>query len=210
MLDLLYVIIIGLFVGIITSVPIGAVSLYTIKNTMNHSLLLGIVTGLAASLGDFIYATISVFSINYVEDILNSYQYLIRIVGGSLILFLSYRIFTTLPIPFQKKIELKDSANYFKCGITAFFLTITNPMTFFGFVFIFATFSMSSHLLTSISRYVLVISIYFGSVLWWMILSLTIKFIKHKITQEFLIHINKICGSILFILGIGAIISGII
>ncbi|MCV6599313.1 MAG: LysE family translocator [Alphaproteobacteria bacterium] len=205
--EILYVIIFGLIVGIATSVPVGAMSLYCIKNTMNHSMKLGIVSGAAASLADMMYSIIAVFSIGWMQSFLMQYRIPIRMIGGLLIIGLGIKIFQTIPIP-SKQVE--DTESYSKCAMYSFFMTITNPMTFMAFTFIFSTFGLSSHLTNTMSPYLLVLSIYLGSILWWITLSLTIKHIKHRISKEFLVHINKGSAIILFILGAVSIISATI
>jgi putative LysE/RhtB family amino acid efflux pump len=204
--ELIYVVVMGLLIGLVTSLPIGAMGLYCIKNTMNHSVKLGIVSGAAASLADMMYAIVAVFSMTWIQDMLMDYRVPIRIVGGLLIIGLGFKIFTTIPTPAK---EVEDSEKYHKCAIYGFLMTITNPMTFLAFTFIFTTFGLSSHLTHNLSPYILVMCIYIGSVLWWTTLALTIKYVKHRISKDFLVHINKGSACLLFLLGVGSIISAI-
>lgn len=204
--ELIYVIFFGLFVGLSISIPVGAMSLYCIKNTMNHSVKLGVMSGAGAALADFLYAVIAIFSFGWIEGMLLDYRVPIRIIGGALIIALGTKIFKSIPVPAE---EVQDTESYAKVTLYGFLMTITNPMTFIGFTFIFTTFGLSSHLTNMWSPYIVVISIYTGAMIWWTALALFIKFVRHKISETFLIHINKGSGILLYVLGIGAIGSAI-
>jgi len=204
MYELIYVILFGLFTGFAISIPVGAMSLYCIKNTMNHSVKLGIISGMGAAFADFLYAIVAAFSVNSIQELLIDYRAPIRIIGGFLIIALGIRVFQTIPIPAK---AVQDTENKFKCFIYGFLMTITNPMTFIAFTFIFTTFGLSSHLTHLLSPYGLVISIFIGGICWWTTLSLMIKYVKHKISENFLVHVNKGSAILLFILGTGSIIS---
>jgi threonine/homoserine/homoserine lactone efflux protein len=205
--ELIYVIIFGLIVGLATSVPVGAMSLYCIKNTMDHSVKLGIVSGAAASLADLIYSIVAVFSLTWIQGWLTDYRVAIRMVGGCFIIALGVKIFKSIPLPGK---QVEDTEKYSKCALYGFLMTISNPMTFVAFTFIFTTFGLSSHLVNIWSPYFLVMGVYLGSLLWWTTLALTIKYVKHRISQEFLVHINKGSACLLFLLGAGSIGSAIL
>ncbi len=204
--ELIYIIVFGLLVGLATSVPVGAMSLYCMKNTMNHSAKLGIISGMGASIGDMFYSVVAVFSLTWIQGLLTAYRAPIRIVGGCFIIALGVKIFRSLPVP---SAEVEDTDSYLRSAIYGFLMTITNPMTFIAFTFIFTTFGLSSHITNELSPYLLVASIYLGSVLWWATLAFTIKFVKHRISKEFLVHINKGSACLLFVLGVIAIGSAI-
>ena len=204
--DLIYIIVFGLLVGLATSAPVGAMSLYCIKNTMNHSAKLGVVSGAAASLADLMYAIVAVFSLTWIQGMLSDYRVAIRMTGGCFIIGLGVKIFSSVPVP-SKQIE--DTESYHKCALYGFLMTITNPMTFVAFTFIFTTFGLSSHITYEWAPYLLVACIYTGSVLWWLTLALIIKYVRHRISQEFLVHMNKGSAILLFILGVGSIASAI-
>ena len=53
---------------------------------------------------------------------------------------------------------------------STFFLTLTNPMTVFSFAAVFAGFGLAGATNNAASAGMLVLGVFFGSCLWWLLL----------------------------------------
>ncbi len=88
----------GLIVGIAISAPLGPLGILTIQRTINKGFISGFISGFGAAFADIIYAAIAGFGISIIADFLDTYQLLIRVLGGLLIAVLGVRITITNPL----------------------------------------------------------------------------------------------------------------
>jgi len=92
----------------------------------------------------------------------------LRLISG---VFLCYLGFKTL---FVKPIELiiaDNRSNLIEAYGSAFILTLTNPATIISFAAIFAGSGLSNADGNYLTANILILGVFLGSVLWWLILS---------------------------------------
>lgn len=73
-LDILDWIFKGILIGIVASAPMGPVGVLCIQRTLNKGRWYGLVTGIGATISDFIYALITGFGMSFIVDIINNNQ----------------------------------------------------------------------------------------------------------------------------------------
>lgn len=73
-LDILDWIFKGILIGIVASAPMGPVGVLCIQRTLNKGRWYGFVTGVGATVSDFIYALITGFGMSFIVDIINNTQ----------------------------------------------------------------------------------------------------------------------------------------
>jgi threonine/homoserine/homoserine lactone efflux protein len=126
----------------------------------------------------------------------------LRLVGGGLLLFLGIRTFRAKRkdpiIPFDKKGLLGSYAS-------AFLLALTNPVTIFAFVAVFAAFGLG-HKLFIVSAYILVLGVFTGSCLWFLTLGYVATLFRKKLDSGGLRWVNRISGALIIISGIIALV----
>ncbi|MDR3666266.1 MAG: LysE family transporter, partial [Ignavibacteriaceae bacterium] len=86
------------------------------------------------------------------------------------------------------------------------FLTLTNPLTIFGFFALFAAFGLDEGL-SKFHASGLVIGVFSGSFLWFLSITTGSRFFRNKIELNGLKWVNRIAGVLIFISGIFAVIS---
>jgi threonine/homoserine/homoserine lactone efflux protein len=127
----------------------------------------------------------------------------VSLVGGGLLLFLGIRTFRARrkdpKIPYDKNGLL---GSY----ITAFLLALTNPMTIFAFVAVFAAFGLG-HRLVFFSSCILVLGVFAGSCLWFLTISYVATIFKNKLDAGGLKLVNRISGSLIILSGVVALLS---
>ena len=125
----------GLVIGFTIAAAVGPISLLTIRRTLSHGQLYGLVSGLGVATADATYAGIAAFGLTAVTGTLVSGRVALGIVGGVIIAVLGVR--TILSEPGE---VARDAA---RPGLAAAFasiyaLTMTNPMTIVSFAAVFA------------------------------------------------------------------------
>ena len=196
----------GLIIGFAMAVPIGPVGVLCIRKTLAEGHPRGLLVGLGAATVDALYASIAAFGLTFVSDVIASQHFWVRLVGGGLLVFLGVRTFRAKrkdpTIPFEGKGLL---GSY----VSAFLLALTNPVTIFAFVAVFAAFGLG-HKLSIISASILVLGVVVGSCLWFLILGVVATSFRKKLNSGGLRWVNRIAGVLLVVSGIAAFVSMIL
>jgi len=192
----------GLVVGFLIAAPVGPIGILCARRTLTHGRSAGFLSGMGASSADVIYGFIAAFGLTFISDLLHSYQFWIRLVGGALLCFLGIKMFIEKPEGkgfFPALREKKYRAGMYT---STFFLTLTNPMTILSFAAVFAGFGISGTRGSVLNAAVLILGVFLGSMLWWLLLVVVFSVFKRRFTQRELQWINRIAGVI--ITGCGA------
>lgn len=202
---MLYLFLKGLIIGFSIAAPVGPIGILCINRSLHEGYKSGFVAGCGAATGDAVYGCIAGFGLTLIAEFLIRYQYFIRFIGGFFLLYLGFKIAKSIP---AKKTAVLSPKNLFRTYYTTFFLTITNPLTILSFAAIFAGLGVVSMHLNYFAASALVLGVFTGSLLWWLILASSITiFFRDKITQPILQWVNRGSGAILIIFGILALIS---
>jgi threonine/homoserine/homoserine lactone efflux protein len=132
----------GIVIGFMVAAPIGPVNLICIRRTLSFGPVNGLVAGVGAALGDGIFATVTAFGMTAVSEVIRGHTTLLQIFGGVLLMF--FGISTYISDPLHGRGVEKAAARPVSGGslvrtfASTFALTITNPVTLFGFAALFA------------------------------------------------------------------------
>jgi threonine/homoserine/homoserine lactone efflux protein len=193
----------GLIIGFGMAVPIGPVGILCIRKTLVGGHLRGLIIGLGAATADSIFGSIAAFGLTFVSDVIASQHFWLRLVGGGILLFLGIRTFRAKRkdpvVPYENKGML---GSY----LSAFLLVLTNPVTIFAFVAVFAAFGLG-HKLFVVSACILVIGVFTGSGLWFLILSYVATTFRKKLDSDGLRWVNRIAGVLIILSGAAALVS---
>lgn len=191
----------GIAIGFAMAVPVGPIGILCIRKTLTEGRLRGLVIGLGAATADLFYGTVAAFGLTFISDTLVSQKFWIRLIGGALLLFLGIRIFRAKPK--NPKIRL-NSNGILRSYLTSVFLTLTNPLTIFAFIAVFAALGLGEGL-SYFSSSIIVTGVFIGSALWFLILSSGTLFFRKKLDLVGLGWVNKIAGILIILSGLIAI-----
>lgn len=190
----------GLALGFAMAAPVGPIGLLTIRRSLSMSTLHGFVTGLGAATADTFYGAIAAFGLTFLSHLLLQHQDSARLIGAVLLTVVGVRMFLAQP-RLENKSEKNPSlwAAYF----SSLLLTVTNPLTILSFLAVFAALGLASSAENYFSASALVAGIFFGSALWWFLLSTFSGIFRQKVTNRGMVWINR--GSGVLILGFAAV-----
>lgn len=193
----------GIVIGFAMAVPIGPIGIICIRKTLTEGRMRGLIIGLGAATADMLYGSIAAFGLTIISDTLLSQRVWIRLAGGALLLYLGVRTFRARPK--DPKIEIQNSGRL-RSYFTTIFLTLTNPLTVFAFLAVFAALGLGNGL-SLFSSSVLVAGVFAGSFLWFLSLSSGATFFRKKLDLVGMRWVNKIAGILIIISGVIAIVS---
>jgi len=198
-----YIFLKGIFIGFAMAVPIGPVGIMCIRRTLSEGRLGGLIIGLGAATADLLYGCIAAFGITFISDTLVSQRIWLRLAGGVLLLFLGIRKFRKLPADPQLPV---NNTGILKSYLTAFLITLTNPLSIFAFIAVFAALGLGNEAII-FSGSALVLGVFIGSFLWFLSLSSGVMFFRKKLDLVGLKWVNRISGILLTISGVIVLLS---
>ena len=187
----------GLIIGIIISIPLGPVGLITMKRTAEHGLRAGIASALAIVLIDTIAAVFILMNLPRLAPVFRGLSFWMQILGGTIVLLYGVRLIIRSTLP-----TIEEQLPWHKHFITAAFIALTNPSTYFSF-------GVISLLLTrfidtpSLTRAEVATGFFIGAMIWWCSLAF-IAFTQRSYLKAR--HLQKVVGGIIVILAIGTLI----
>ena len=196
----------GLLIGLSIAATVGPMSVLCIQRTLNKGQLYGLVSGLGIATADGVYGSIAAFGLTLITNFLITEQIWIRLIGGIFLIYLGIK--TMLSKPPESAATLTMQTNgYPGAYASTFLLTLTNPLTILSFAAIFAGIGVGSASKSFLSAVLVVLGVFSGSTLWWIILTGIISLLRKKMDAQWLLWINKISGAIITLFGIGALLS---
>ena len=208
-MDYIILIVSGVIMGLIAAVPIGPVNLICIRRSFAFGPVNGFVSGLGAALGDGVFAAITFFGLTWIAQLIQSYDSIIEIVGGALLVW--FGVHTVLS-PVAGKVEEGDkndtgASNLVRAMVSTFVLTITNPATLIAFASMFASFHA---LVGGANSYVdagfVVAGVVGGSAGWWLCLTSVIGIFHTRITDRTVRIINRGSGVLVAAFGLAVLV----
>ena len=201
-IDIIDLVFKGILIGIIASAPMGPVGILCIQRTLNKGRWYGFVTGIRAAVSDFVYALVTGMGMSFVMDMVNNsrYQFLLQILGS--LLLLAFGIYSYRSNPTKNMhISGNQKGSLVHNGVTAFFVTFSNPLIIFLFMALFAQFSfvVPHHPLEMCVGF---LSIPFGALVWWYGLTWLIDKIRGIFDNSGILLINRIIGSVVILFSV--------
>lgn len=192
----------GIILGLSIAAPVGPIGILCIRKTLMFGRLSGLCSGMGAAVADTLYGFVAAFGLTLISNFLLAGQFWFRLIGGLFLLYLGLKTFFASTDVAENKVSHTTLLGDF---LSTCFLTLTNPMTILSYVAIFAGLG-----LTHISRNywdagLLVLGVFLGSTLWWLILSEGITLFRTRISQSAMTWINRVAGLLIMAFGIAAL-----
>jgi threonine/homoserine/homoserine lactone efflux protein len=194
----------GLIIGFSIAAPVGPIGVLCIRRTLANGRASGLISGLGAATADAIYGSIAGFGLTFISSLLIRQQGWLRLVGGTFLCYLGLKTFFARP---AEQPALAKGNDLLSAYASTFFLTLTNPMTILSFAAIFAGLGVGSASGNYFSAGILVLGVFIGSAIWWLILSSGVGMIWKKFNSLGLRWINRISGIIITAFGLFVLLS---
>lgn len=188
----------GLCIGFFICAPMGPIGLLCVKRTLTHGRLAGLLSVLGASAVDGIYCCIAGLGITLISEVLGRAYQWIHLAGGLVIAAVGIGIVFADPRNSQNGPDEKSLWEWF---LSAFLLTLANPMPLLVFTAAFAALGVTGLQRDYIAAAKLVLGVVVGSALWAPILALTAGAFARRVGRMRLRLVNGISGAIIAAFG---------
>ncbi len=185
----------GIAVGFAVAMPVGPIGVLCIKRSLKDGFAYGLATGLGAATADASYGLLVALGLGLSG--LLAYAMPLKIGGGLLILALGLMGLRSFFKPGPKAGISAPKGGVLAAWFSTFLLTLTNPMTILAFVGLIAALGTAS----ATGPYLLVLGVFIGSLLWWMILVGGMSLLKNQIPTQALRWLDFVSGMVLVLWG---------
>jgi threonine/homoserine/homoserine lactone efflux protein len=195
----------GLIIGVVIAAPVGPVNLICIQHTLSEGKFKGLVSGFGATIADTFYGIVAGFGFSFVSGFLMDHITWLQYIGSVVLFAMGYRMFNRTEV--RTKIPEKHTKrSLFHAFSSTFAITLTNPLTVFAFLAIYAAMGVTQTSGETFSAAILVMGVFLGSLLWWTFISHLVHLVRDRFNNSFILRVNKISGVVLF--GFGFIAAG--
>jgi threonine/homoserine/homoserine lactone efflux protein len=192
----------GIVIGFAIAAPVGPIGILCIRRTLAEGRTSGFVSGLGAATADAVYGSVAALGLTFVAELLVGGEVWLRLVGGAFLVFLGVRTFLARPAERAAPVERSGLVGAYA---STFLLTLTNPTTILSFAAIFAGLGAGDANGSAPSTMLLVLGVFLGSALWWLILSGSVGLSRAKLSARGLRLVNRISGTVIAAFGVLAL-----
>ncbi|MCQ2351561.1 MAG: LysE family transporter [Paludibacteraceae bacterium] len=196
----------GFLIGLCTSAPVGPIAILCIQRTLQKGRINGFFSGLGAASSDFVYAILAMLGLSFVMDFITTHEFWIQLIGSIVIMLFGVFIFFQDPTKNIKRRTKNAPSTYFQEYITAFALTITNPLMIFLFLGLYARMEFLVNSTGWVEDMFGMLAILAGSATWWFTLTLIASIFHNKFNIRGLWILNKLTGTLIFVLALVSLI----
>jgi threonine/homoserine/homoserine lactone efflux protein len=194
----------GIVLGFLASIPLGPIGIICIQRTLGKGKLSGFISGLGAASADTLIAIIAGLGLSFVIKFFNSNSNILVILGGIILIFLGVRIFLKSPVKQVRERKMKKN-NLYTDYLSVLILTLSNPLTIFVFIAIFAGLNIVYGANGFILKILIFSGIFIGASFWWFLLTSFVNIYRAKFRLKNLWWLNKITGGIIIAFGVIAL-----
>ncbi len=200
---------VGVAIGVAAAAPVGPVNLLVIQRTLSRHAGSALVLGAAAAIGDCLFAVVAAFGLGAVDILFDTHVALIRIVGGAIMLAFAVIVWRAAP----HLDGPRPASPTPRLALLTWSMTVTNPATMFFFLGSFGAIGFTGighdSGMHRFNAALLVIGVFTGSMLWWLLVTALAGRLRGRIADRHLALLNHVTAAVLAIFGTGAIIAGV-
>jgi threonine/homoserine/homoserine lactone efflux protein len=196
----------GWLIGFSIAMPVGPIGMVCLNHSLIRGMLCGLAAGLGVALADAFYGVLAAFGVTFITAFLSNNLIWFQFAAA---FFLSFVGWHTLKSPLREKHEIHKGLSPKKIFISTFILTLTNPMTLLSFTGLYAGFGIGLQGDEVLSAVHLAGGVFIGSIAWWCILSFTAARFSKKIDFKLANYINKVSGACIIVFACGIALSAL-
>lgn len=186
----------AMLVGLLIAAPVGPIGLLCMQRTLASGMLAGFLSGLGAASADAVYGAIGALGLVAVTQQFTALAQPMALAGALLLGWLSWQAWCT---PLVTKAAVAGRSSLF---FSTMLLTLANPMTILSFTAVFSSLG-GAMAVEGHSAFLMVVGIFIGSALWWLMLALVVGQLRHRISGAWMQRISRGAAVLLALFAIG-------
>lgn len=193
-------------VGLILAVPVGPMALLCIQRSLRFGFAAGLVTSIGIALADAIYGLVGILGLSVVSNFLLQYELILKFSGGLFLGFLGVRIILESNKT-KKTGAMPESKGLWAGFVSAFVLTLSNPMTVLAYVAVMAGIQINTADFPH--AWIFAAPVFLGSFIWWLFLTGMATYLKTRLQDKHMHWIGLGSGTLLIVFALFVIGSAL-
>jgi putative LysE/RhtB family amino acid efflux pump len=186
----------GIALGIAIAAPVGPIGVLCIRRTLIHGTRFGILTGIGAACADGLFGLIAAFGMVALSTWLITVKDALHLIGGTVLAVLAVRTLLHAGHIERDPETGRTEGSEIAAVVTAFLLTLSNPITILTFATAFTAVGLAETLSIA-SGLILVAGVLVGSASWFTMLSFVVAATGGRLTPRTLLWIDRVAGVLL-------------
>lgn len=199
----------GMLIGFAIAAPVGPIGLLCVQRTLIRGPWSGLLSGLGAASADAVYGGIAGFGLASLTQLLLVWQTELRLGGGLFLIYLAWQTWRSALTVKPASIR-PTHAGLLGDYLSTLALTLTNPVTILAFLGIFAGLGLVAEGKDFAAASVLVLGVFAGSLLWWLLLASGVGLLRGRLTPTILRGVNRASALLIAGFGVWALASALI
>lgn len=200
-------------IGFSIAAPVGPIGLLCVQRSLKRGFRSGLATGLGAASADTLYGLLGAIGITGVALSAPSLAIFLKVVGGAFLVWLAWGIARDALNP-KHAAEAVASTEVTRDFLTAFGLTLSNPMTILAFIAIFAALDpLSGEPQAGEAMWLgtcsMLAGVFLGSAAWWLCLSGLTAALRKKMSVSFMRVISAMSAVAIGTFGFAQVVIGL-
>ena len=193
----------GFVIGVVVSAPLGPVGVLCIQRTLNKGRWYGFVTGIGAALSDIIYSLITGYGMTFVYDFIQrpSNIFYLQLTGSAMLFLFGLYTFRSNPVRALRPVS-GSKGTLVHNFLTAFFVTLSNPLIIFLFIGFFARFSFVLPGIPVYEQTLGYLAIFTGAITWWFSITYFVNKVRTRFNLRGIWILNRVIGGIVIVASI--------
>ena len=195
----------GIVAGFIIAAPVGPVGILCIQRTLSKGMLMGLAPGVGGAVADMIFGGVAAFGLTFIADFLLRHDQWMRLGGGILLLILGMHGLLKqhakmTPAPPSVSGAAGDA-------VSAFLLTVTNPMTILTFSPVFLAVGAVVPKDDRPAAWTLILGVMVGSCIWWVMLCALTELFRRRVNSARIVIIHRVSAGLILFFGVVVLLS---
>ena len=193
----------GLAIGFALAAPLGPVGVLCVRRALADGRHAAFIAGLGAAVADTFFGAVAGLGLTVISSFLMSHQASIRLFGGGFLIVLGIRGVRSRAC---LEAESRCGPGLIKDFVSTFLITLSNPATIMAALGVFAALGAIG-LNNPAAAGTLVLGVFTGSSLWWLLLSAAAGAVRSRFSPQWLRLLNRGSGLVLALTGVVILVA---
>jgi threonine/homoserine/homoserine lactone efflux protein len=193
----------GVAAGLLVAAPVGPVNILCAARSLARGWRAGVVSGLGAAAADTAVAALAAFGFGMAMDVLDAHRTALTLAGALFLIAYGVRTLATAPPgPAAADGERARAGD----AISAFALTLANPITVFSFLGVYAAFGIATDTRLDGGDALVVAGVFIGATTWWLSVATAASLLRDRFAGRGLIWANRMAGAAIVAFGVALLV----
>lgn len=198
----------GIVAGILVAAPVGPVNVLCAARSIARGWRAGVVSGLGAAAADAAFAAVAALGLGLVMDFLTAHRAALSLAGAAFLLVYGLRTLATRP-PAPDAGPGGGAAEHAGDALSAFLLTLANPITVFSFVGVYVAFGIQADSRVDADDAQLVGGVFLGALAWWLAVASAASRLRARFAGGGFVWANRVAGATILAFGAALLVQAL-